>query len=54
MTKTQDSTREMEHDPNRKCDHGRRLWWNFGDGKPRHISERFGPVASVCSSPGSA
>lgn len=33
------------------CGHGRRLWWNYGDGKPRHFSDIFGPVMVVCDLP---
>lgn len=40
------------HNPDHQCGHGKKLWWNYGDGKPRHISEISGPVLQVCSSPG--
>lgn len=26
-------------DPNKRCSHNRKLWWNFGDGKARHMSK---------------
>jgi len=39
----------MRMDPNARCSHGNLLWWNFGDGKARHISELDNTlVAKIC------
>lgn len=29
----------MRMDLNKRCSHNRLLWWNFGDGKARHMSQ---------------
>lgn len=32
-----------------ECIHGKQLWWNFGDGKPRHMSTEFNrPTMHIC------
>lgn len=33
----------------KRCPHNRQLWWNYGDGKPRHMSESGNtPMMIVC------
>lgn len=38
--------------PDHRCEHGHRLWWNYGDGKPRHLTDRFGPIGTICTAVG--
>lgn len=40
-----------EHDPKHRCAHGFLLWWNYGDGKPRHLHDVWGPRAQICTNP---
>ena len=40
---------------NTECNHGRKLWWNYGDGKPRHFTEDGKNTEMIiCNDPGKA